>query len=217
MPDAGKGYEAGWKKLLEKDGFAAPFGPDHRRAERPPCSCLKKTCWLVSGQSWPYATSQTLKAMANLLQEYDQKVVTGADYVGLLQTFAKTHRKGGKPYLAEACHPDTGSFEGHDGYNHSEHYFHSSFNDLVVTGLVGLRPRDDDALEVKPLAPAGLGLLRARRGAVQGAPRQRRVGPRRHPVQPRQGAAAVRRRQGGRGEREARPADREAASGCGAP
>ena len=58
--------------------------------------------------------------------------------------FALTHRKNGKPYLAEACHPETGSFEGHDGYNHSEHYFHSSFNDLVITGLAGLRPRDDD-------------------------------------------------------------------------
>src|SRR5262249_15304249 len=32
-------------------------------------------------------------------------------------------------------------------------YFHSCFNDLVITGLVGLRPRDDDVLEVVPLAP----------------------------------------------------------------
>ncbi|MFM7149984.1 MAG: discoidin domain-containing protein, partial [Gemmataceae bacterium] len=37
---------------------------------------------------------------------------------------------------------------------HSEHYFHSSFNDLVITGLVGLVPRDDDQLQLKPLAPA---------------------------------------------------------------
>ena len=153
MPDGGKGYEVAWKKLLDKDGFAAPFGPT--TVERnDPMFLLKKTCCWWSGQSWPYATSQTLKAMANLLQEYDQKVVTPADYVKLLQTFARTHRKDGKPYLAEACHPDTGSFEGHDGYNHSEHYFHSSFNDLVITGLFGLRPRDDDTLEVRPLAPA---------------------------------------------------------------
>lgn len=152
MPDAGKGYEVAWKKLLDEDGFAAAFGPT--TAERnDPMFVLKKTCCWWSGQSWPYATSQTLKAMANLLQQYDQKAVTPADYVKLLQTFARTHRKGGKPYLAEACNPFTGSWEGHDGYNHSEHYFHSSFNDLVITGLVGLRPRDDDTLEVRPLAP----------------------------------------------------------------
>jgi hypothetical protein len=153
MPDAGKGYEAAWKKLLAADGFAAPFGPS--TVERnDPMFLLKNSCCWWSGQSWPYATSQTLKAMANLLQEYDQQVVTPADYLKLLQTFAKTHRKNGKPYLAEACHPDTGSFEGHDGYNHSEHYFHSSFNDLVITGLVGLCPGDVGELAVKPLAPA---------------------------------------------------------------
>ena len=153
LPDGGKGYEVAWKKLFDKDGFAAPFGPT--TVERhDPLFALKKTCCWWSGQSWPYATSQTLKALANLLQEYDQKVVTPADYLQLLQTYARTHRKDGRPYLAEACHPDTGSWEGHDGYNHSEHYFHSSFNDLVITGLVGLRPRDDDTLEVHPLAPA---------------------------------------------------------------
>jgi hypothetical protein len=153
MPDAGKGYEAAWKKLLDAEAFAAQYGPSTVE-RKDPMFLLKNTCCWWSGQSWPYATSQTLKAMANLLHEYDQKVVTPADYVKLLQTFAKTHRKNAKPYLAEACHPDTGSFEGHDGYNHSEHYFHSSFNDLVITGLVGIRPRDDDTLEVVPLAPA---------------------------------------------------------------
>jgi hypothetical protein len=153
LPDAGKGYEVAWKKLTDKDGFAAPFGPT--TVERnDPMFALKNTCCWWSGQSWPYATAQTLKAMANLLQEYRQDAVTPADYVKLLTTYAKTHRKNGKPYLAEACHPDTGSWEGHDGYNHSEHYFHSSYCDLVITGLVGLRPRDDDTVEVHPLAPA---------------------------------------------------------------
>jgi hypothetical protein len=91
--------------------------------------------------------------MANLLNNYKQDHVTRADYVKLLTVYAKTHRKGGKPYIAEACHPDTGSWEGHDSYNHSEHYFHSGYCDLIITGLVGLRPRDDDNIEVNPLAP----------------------------------------------------------------
>ncbi len=47
------------------------------------------------------------------------QVVTPADYVDLLSIYARSHRKDGRPYLAEALHPDTGSFEGHDGYNHS--------------------------------------------------------------------------------------------------
>lgn len=153
LPDAGWGYEAAWPKLFSRDGFAADFGPT--TVERnDPMFLLKSSCCWWSGQSWPYATSQTLKALANLLQGYQQSVVTPADYYSLLSTFSRTHRKAGRPYLAEAAHPDTGSFEGHDAYNHSEHYFHSSFNDLVITGLVGLRTRDDNLLQLHPLAPA---------------------------------------------------------------
>src|SRR5262249_35281221 len=37
---------------------------------------------------------------------------------------------------------------------HSEHYLHSSYTNLVITGLAGLRPRADDTLEVNPLIPA---------------------------------------------------------------
>jgi hypothetical protein len=153
LPDAGKGYEVAWKKLLAADGFAAPFGPT--TVERnDPMFALKKTCCWWSGQSWPYATAQTLKAMANLLQNYKQDAVTPADYLKLLTAYAKTHRKDGNPYIAEACHPDTGSWAGHDTYNHSEHYFHSNYCDLIITGLAGLKCRDDDTLEVHPLAPA---------------------------------------------------------------
>ena len=152
MPDRGRGYERAWKSLMDRDRFFADFGPT--TVERhDPLFVLKKTCCWWSGQSWPYATTQTLKALANVLQDYDQAVVTKADYLKLLHIFAVSHRKDGKPYLAEALHPDTGSFEGHDSYNHSEHYFHSGFCDLVITGLVGLKPRDDDTLEVHPLAP----------------------------------------------------------------
>lgn len=153
LPDSDKSYERAWKFLMDREYFQAEYGPTTVE-RRDPMFLLQKSCCWWSGQSWPYATSQTLKAMANLLQNYRQSVVSPDDYVRLLRTFALTHRKDDKPYLAEACHPDTGSFEGHDGYNHSEHYFHSSFCDLVITGLVGMRPRADDRIEIHPLAPA---------------------------------------------------------------
>jgi len=152
LPDDGRGYEAAWKFLMDDDYFRAPFGP--MTVERhDPQFLLKNSCCWWSGQSWPYATTQTLKAAANLLRNYRQSVLTSADYVELLRTYTRSHRKNGKPYLAEAVHPETGSFEGHDGYNHSEHYFHSGYCDLIITGLVGLVPRADDVVEVTPLAP----------------------------------------------------------------
>ena len=151
LPDPG--FEQSWKFLMDSEYFFSKFGPTS--VERhDPLFVLKTSCCWWSGQSWPYATAQTLKALANLLQNYKQSIVTSTDYVKLLHIFASSHRKNGVPYLAEALHPDTGSFEGHDGYNHSEHYFHSSFNDLVITGLVGLTPRNDNTLALAPLAPA---------------------------------------------------------------
>jgi hypothetical protein len=154
MLDRGKGFETAWSKLMDRDGFYAEFGP--LTVERnDPMFLLQKSCCWWSGQSWPYATSQTLKALANVLQQTQPPSnVSASDYLKVLQTFAKSHRKDGRPYLAEALHPDTGSFEGHDNYNHSEHYFHSSYCDLIITGLVGLVPRDDDTIELHPLAPS---------------------------------------------------------------
>lgn len=158
LVERGQGYEAAWSKLMDRDGFFAPYGPS--TVERnDPMFLLKKSCCWWSGQSWPYATTQTLKGLANLLQKPDGAAsstipVTAQDYFTLLQIYSRSHRKDGKPYLAEALHPDTGSFEGHDGYNHSEHYFHSGFCDLIVTGLVGVIPSADDTLVIHPLAPA---------------------------------------------------------------
>jgi len=37
----------------------------------------------------------------------------------------------------------------------SRYYNHSTFNDLIITGLVGLRPRADHTVEVNPLLPDG--------------------------------------------------------------
>jgi len=162
MPSRGKGYEQAWKYLVDPEFFQAPFGPSTVERHDPMFILQPHCCWW-SGQSWPYATTQTLKALANVLQfrspGFDndgpglQEVVSAKDYVALLNTYARTHRKAGRPYLAEACHPDTGSFEGHDAYNHSEHYFHSGYADLVITGLAGLIPRPDDTLEIRPLFP----------------------------------------------------------------
>ena len=152
LPDPG--YEAAWKFLMDPEYFYAPFGPTTTERNDPLFRISPRCCeW--SGNSWPYATSQTLQALANVLRDYEQEHVTREDYVHLLHRFAAMHRKDGRPYVAEAAHPDDGSFEGHDTYYHSEHYLHSHFIDLVVTGLAGLRPRDDDTLSVEPLVPDG--------------------------------------------------------------
>lgn len=150
MLDAG--FEAAWKFLMDEDYFYANFGPTTVE-RRDPLFVLKSGCCWWAGQSWPFATTQTLKAMANVLQHYEPQHITREDYTHLLHKFAVTHRKDGQPYIAEAAHPHTGSWDGHDMHNRSEHYFHSGFTDLVITGLVGVQPSHGDALTIHPLAP----------------------------------------------------------------
>jgi hypothetical protein len=150
LPDPG--FEDAWMFLMEEDFFKAPFGPTTVE-RKDPLFALKDGCCWWSGQSWPFATTQTLKAMANVLQNYQQKHVDRDEYVELLHTFAISHRKDGRPYIAEALNPFDGSWKGHDMANRSEHYFHSGFTDLIITGLVGIQPSPDDELTIKPLAP----------------------------------------------------------------
>src|ERR1043166_34813 len=150
LPDAA--YESAWRFLMDREYFAADFGP--LTVERhDPLFKISRTCCWWSGQSWPYATTQTLKALANLLQNSRQNLISRADYFQLLKTYTRTHRKDGRPFIAEAADPDTGSWEGHNSYKHSEHYFHSGYCDLIITGLIGLKPRADNMIEIDPLAP----------------------------------------------------------------
>ena len=146
------GHESAWKFLMDEDYFFAERGPTVTERNDPLFS-ISPNCCVWSGNSWPYATGQTLKAMANALQNYDELPISAEEYAELLNIYALTHRKSGLPYIAEACHPDTGSWGGHDHFNHSEHYFHSTYIDLIVTGLIGLVPQSDDSLRLQPLIP----------------------------------------------------------------
>ena len=70
----------------------------------------------------------------------------------------------GVPYIAEAANGDTGEWI-YDASDFSEHYNHSSFVDLVLTGLLGIRPQATDSVQLKPLVPDSWTYF-----AVQGGP-----------------------------------------------
>ncbi|HEX7020124.1 MAG TPA: glycosyl hydrolase family 65 protein, partial [Gemmatimonadaceae bacterium] len=150
LPDSS--YSSAWRFLMDTARFHAAFGPTTTERHDPLFYISPQCCWW-SGNSWPYATTQTLAAMANLLEDYRQAYVTKRDYFDLLSIYTRTQRLGGRPFVAEGANPDNGSWDGFNTFDHSEHYFHSGYIDLVITGLVGLRPRADDTLEVSPLAP----------------------------------------------------------------
>ena len=147
-------YQVAWLQVTDPEGFLAPYGlttaerrhPDFRTHGVGQCE------W--DGAVWPFATSQTLTALANVLNAYEQSYVDDSVYFGLLETYVESQYKRGRPYVGEYLDETTGYWLKGDQLR-SYYYNHSTFADLVVTGLVGLRPRADQVLEVHPLLPEG--------------------------------------------------------------
>lgn len=170
----GQGYEAAWQKLTDAQGFAAKYGPTtaEQRAAGFQVSYEGHECqW--NGPSWPYATAITLTAMANLLNNAGQSVLTKQNYFDLLRTYTLSQRLKKDdgttvPWIDENLNPFTGEWLARTrlktwdngkwsrekgGRERGKDYNHSTYCDLVITGLAGLRPRPDNLIEVNPLIP----------------------------------------------------------------
>jgi hypothetical protein len=172
LPDPG--YEAGWKELMDPKGFFAPYGPTFAEQRHPgfEISYERAECqW--NGPSWPMATSSVLTGLANLLNNYEQDTIDNNAYFETLKIYTKCHqrkREDGKvvPWIDENINPYTGDWiartrlkewengtwsKKKGGKERGKDYNHSSYCDLIISGLVGLRPRADGIVEVNPLLP----------------------------------------------------------------
>jgi hypothetical protein len=140
---------------MDPAGFRAPYGittAERRHPEFRSHGCCKCE-W--DGAVWPFATSQTLGALANVLRDGTPAPVTARDYLDVFLAYTHCQRFEGKPYIGEYLDEMTGQWlEGRQ--ERSRYYNHSTFADLVITGLVGLWPRSDETVEVHPLLPDGL-------------------------------------------------------------
>ena len=88
--------------------------------------------------------------MANFINNYKQNVITSSDYLKILRLFTQQHYlPDGKINLVEDYDPNLGGPIVY--YYWSNHYNHSSFNNLVITGLCGIRPSTGDTLVINPL------------------------------------------------------------------
>lgn len=174
LPEPGKGYEAAWGQLMDPAGFSAPYGPTTAEQRHPgfKVAYTGHECqW--NGPSWPYATAVTLTGLANLLNGPPQPVIGAKDYFEVLKRYTRSHRltrDDGKvvPWIDENLNPATGDWisrtrlktwkdgtwaAGKGGVERGKDYNHSTYCDLIISGLIGLRPRPDDTVEVYPLAP----------------------------------------------------------------
>jgi len=151
LPESG--YEQAWLQFTEPAGFKAPIGITTAERRHPEFrSHGIGTCeW--DGAVWPYATSQTLVGLANVLRNYEQQYVSKSDYFDALVTYARSHNYKGKPYIGEYLDEIDGTWLKPDS-DRSRYYNHSTFCDLVITGIAGLVPRQNNTVVVDPLLPA---------------------------------------------------------------
>lgn len=156
LPDDNATYAQQWDQLIDTTGFNAPWGITTAERRHP----LFRThgtghgCeW--DGAIWPFATTQTLKGLANLLTDYkNHNNMSAKVFYDQLHKYAMSHIKRGVPYLGEYQDEKNGYWLKGDNPR-SSYYNHSGFCDLVINDLIGLKPRSDNTLDIYPLIPQG--------------------------------------------------------------
>ena len=166
-------YDVAWQQLLDEQGFSAPYGLTTAERRHPAFrSHGVGTCeW--DGAIWPFATSQTLTALANYLNNQSnqnnlsnlsnqnnlsnqsnqsiQKDLENA-FFHQMELYVESQHHRGRPYIGEYLDETTGAWLMGDR-ERSRYYNHSTFNDLMITGICGLRPQTDGSIVVNPLLP----------------------------------------------------------------
>ena len=167
-------FAVAWKQAMDPRGFFAPFGlttAEQRHSKYALAYAGHECQW--NGPVWPFATAITLTGLANLLNGPAQDAINANDYFELLKIYAKSQRiklDDGRvvPWIDENQNPINGDWiartrlktwkngswdAAKGGVERGKDYNHSTFCDLVISGLLGLRPRSDSTVEVNPLVP----------------------------------------------------------------
>lgn len=162
------GKDPCFAQLLDSQGFRTPVGIATAEQRHPRFLEAHTHECLWNGYVWPFATSQTLVAVANLLRS-GSTVLTKEAYYELLHQYAVSHRMtlddGTEvPYIDEVLHPYTGIWSAREqlkdmgwlekkgGYERGKDYNHSLFCDLVLSGLLGIGLHDGQ-VTANPLVP----------------------------------------------------------------
>ncbi|MEC7069043.1 MAG: glycosyl hydrolase family 65 protein [Bacteroidota bacterium] len=175
LPDDKIEYATAWQKIKDTLGFAATRGVTVTERSHPYFQISYKghECqW--NGPSWPFATTQTLKALANHINNYtNHQMVSKKDYYELLLQYAKSHKRTNHKgetlnWIDENLNPFTGDWisrtrlktwdngtwsSERGGVERGKDYNHSGFCDLVISDLLGLKPQIDGSIKLKPMVP----------------------------------------------------------------
>jgi hypothetical protein len=150
LPDAQPAHAAAFTQLTDPQGFSAPFGLTTAERRHPEFRNRGVGTCEWDGAIWPFAASQTLYALANYLRT---ETTSPINYFSAFNTYTRSQYANGLPYIGEYQDEVTGDWI--NGKNdRSRYYNHSTYADLLITGVIGLIPRADDVVEISPLLPA---------------------------------------------------------------
>ena len=160
MPGTEK--DCAWSKLDDEAYFKAPAGIGTAQRSHPHyMRDMNGERWGESGPAcvwngtiWPFETSMVLTGLMNRINRADGGTEEMRRmWMENMRIYARSHDKDGYPWLGESQDPETGAwnFERDYGLN----YNHSSYCDLIITGLVGLRPQAGDGVCIHPIASEG--------------------------------------------------------------
>ncbi len=152
LPDVGSKYEVAWQQLLDEKGFSAPYGLTTAERRHPLFRShgVGRCEW--DGAVWPFATSQTLTALANFLNSQSNLNDFSSVFFKQMELYVESQHHRGRPYIGEYLDETNGAWLMGDR-ERSRYYNHSTFNDLMITGICGLRPQLDGSIVVNPLVP----------------------------------------------------------------
>lgn len=147
-------YGQAWLQLPDTAGFNAPWGTTTAERREPTFRTrgTGHSCeW--DGAIWPFTSSQTIRGMANYLSDYKHnKTINVADLYEQIYKYAKSHVMNGKPYIGEYQDEKTGEWLKGDNPR-SKFYNHSTFADIIIQDLIGVKPQLANRLEIRPLIP----------------------------------------------------------------
>ena len=166
IPESGR--EKAFDYLTDDKCFFSEFGlttadkSDKRYLYKVNHECL----W--NGYIWPFATSQVLTAMRNMIMNYDGEGYKNA-FFKLVRQYAKSHKRIREDgviinWIDEVRHPLRDEWSSREilknlgwnpktgGYERGKDYNHSTFCDIVISGIVGVRC-ENAHLDVSPIIP----------------------------------------------------------------
>ena len=155
LPDkADAKFNTAWTQLADRKGFSAAYGITTAERRHPQFRSHGYGHCEWDGAVWPFATSQTLGALANVVRDYKQSTVSSRDYLDAFLTYVHSQHANGRPYIGEYLDETTGQWINGKA-DRSRFYNHSTFADLVISDVVGLCPSADNVVKVSPLLPRG--------------------------------------------------------------